>query len=106
MAHGKSGTKAVEDEGMKQLNVLIPQERLETLHQLKAVCNVPLTGLVKACIDLFSLAHGKAQGGLVILGTPDGKEQIEVRLPLGELVAGPTKTRQVGEIEGEEPAQP
>jgi hypothetical protein len=103
MAHEPTGTKAVEiEESLKQLNVLIPHEKLETLHRLKAVCGVNLTGLVKACIDLFNLAHeAETQGGKVVIVSADGTERLEVQLPRGNV-----RTRSVKPGPGEETEAP
>jgi hypothetical protein len=102
MAHGPSRTKAIEDESLKQLNVLIPYEKLNELHRLKTVCGVPLTGLVKACIDLFSLAHAaEAKGGKLVIVSADGSERLEVQLPRGDVRAVPIKSGQGGNTEGQ-----
>jgi hypothetical protein len=100
MARGTTGTKAVEDESFRQLNVLIHRQKIEKLNELKAVCGVPLTGLVEACIDLFSLAHqADEQGGRLVIVSADGTERLEVQLPRRDVRTVPVKLGQGGSIE-------
>jgi|SRR5882724_11890591 len=101
MARDTTGTKAVNAESVRQINVKVPYETGETLDRLKAVCNVPLVDLVKMSVDLFNLAHETEQrGGRVVLVQADGSEQ-EVQLPRMEIRIKPGAR---GETEA--PAQP
>jgi hypothetical protein len=100
MAGGTTSTIAVEDESFRQLNVLIPRQKVEKLNQLKAACGVPLTGLVEACIDLFSLAHqAEEQGGRLVIVSADGTERFEVQLPRRDVRTVPVKPGQGGNTE-------
>src|SRR2546430_4060783 len=89
MARDTTGTKAVHFDGLRQLNVKVPQETCEQLDRLKAVCSVPLVDLVKMSVDLFSRAQAtEQQGGRIIFVQADGTRQ-EVQLPRMEIRVKP-----------------